>query len=451
MIQPSHRAWSSIEICCSCGAKMLGRLLLKVSSAAHGLLTYDFCPWANRWVYWVKHPLSFLSLTTIAAIACAIWINPYSFIGVAGALLILAVGYVWPYLSMWGVSGEIEFEQTHCSEGESARIQLVVNNRWPWPVWGLKIVCSSSPQAGLATGEGLPVKKEVWASLASIPAGTHSTFTWEWFPSVRGEYPRVIPCLESSFPFGFQVASRKLQVRNRLIVWPKVWTLTSLLDAIEVFPTAEVFSDHRVGDQGDLLGTRAFRQGDSLRRVHWAQTARHGQMIVVERQASIQSRVEIDLPTDRSVHAGSVDDFNASLNWATRLAASLGLAYLAAGSTVTVRVGQQALTVENSTKGKAKLLDALARVQETTDGRHVGHRCDRRGFHLAIVTDKCVQGMHLPHEVSGRMIVIRTCHEGHCEDQHAHDDACLRGLWLDLNPHLGEQFQREWKRVCHAG
>ncbi len=54
------------------------------------------------------------------------------------------------------------------------------------------------------------------------------------------------------------VASRKLQVRNRLIVWPRVWTLTSLLDAIEVFPTAEVFSDHRVGDQGDLLGTRAF-------------------------------------------------------------------------------------------------------------------------------------------------------------------------------------------------
>ncbi len=64
-------------------------------------------------------------------------------------------------------------------------------------------------------------------------------------------------------------------------------------------------------------------------------------MIVVERQASIQSRVEIDLPTDHSVHTGSIDDFNASLNWATRLAASLGLAYLAAGSTVTVRVGPQ--------------------------------------------------------------------------------------------------------------
>lgn len=428
---------------------MFSRYLLSASGFLQKLLTYDFCPWANRWVYWVKQPLAFLGLATAAAIACALWLNPFSLVGVVGVLLVLALGYLWPYLSMWGVSGDLEFGQTRISEGEPVDVTLTVTNRWPWPVWGLVVSMPPSLESEATTeasGDG-----HLWASLALVRGASHSQFSWKWTPEVRGDYPQVPLKIESAFPFGFRSASRPLTVSNRLVVWPRILPLASLLDASEVHPTSEVFTDRRAGDQGDLLGTRLFRQGDSLRRVHWAQTARHGRMIAIERQASIQSRVEIDLPTDQSIHTSGGNPVDSSLNWAVRIAASLSVAYLDANSSVSCRAGGQLLTVEHGNVGRRRLLDALARLKPTNDSSHVGHACHRGGFHLAVVTDKSVQGSHLHHEAAGGMIVIRTCGEHRCDDHHAHDDACRQAIWLDLRPDLGVQFQRAWKKVCHAG
>ena len=34
-------------------------------------LNYDFCPWANRWVYWMKHPLVGVAVVAVLVAAGA--------------------------------------------------------------------------------------------------------------------------------------------------------------------------------------------------------------------------------------------------------------------------------------------------------------------------------------------------------------------------------------------
>ena len=57
----------------------------------------------------------------------------------------------------------------------------------------------------------------------------------------------------------------------------------------------------RPGTWGDVLGVRPYRRGDVLRRIHWPQSARHGQLVVCEVQASRPS-VQIVLDTHPESH-----------------------------------------------------------------------------------------------------------------------------------------------------
>src|SRR5437879_2717823 len=89
-------------------ARAAGQSLLVRSAAA---LHHDFCPWANRWVYWLKNPLWSLVLTTITAILCGTCVNTNVLI-LAGVLAgILTLGIVWPWLSLRGVRCELSFDE----------------------------------------------------------------------------------------------------------------------------------------------------------------------------------------------------------------------------------------------------------------------------------------------------------------------------------------------------
>ena len=112
----------------------------------------------------------------------------------------------------------------------------------------------------------------------------------------RGAYPvNGRAEVETSFPFGLFRARREVRVTGKLIVWPQTVALPNLPDVAETSSVDDSFSDRRVGDLGDMLGTRLFREGDSLRRVHWAQTARQQTLIVTERQAPLTTSVRVVL------------------------------------------------------------------------------------------------------------------------------------------------------------
>jgi uncharacterized protein (DUF58 family) len=197
------------------------------------------------------------------------------------------IGSLWPWISMLGIRGQMSWNATRCQELESIQTTLVISNRWPWPAYGLSL----DLDPGLVP-EGFDKQR---ISLQKVPGFSKSTFTWSTVPQRRGEYPRQKVHLHTAFPFGIWISSQPIDIPEPLIVWPRS---TRLIDsptqiASQQFGTGSL-SD-RIGDEGDWTGVRPYRPGDSLRQVHWAQTARRDALVVFERQASASQSVLIGL------------------------------------------------------------------------------------------------------------------------------------------------------------
>ena len=155
----------------------------------------------------------------------------------------------------------------------------------------------------------------------SVATGWKTTeASWDFIPACRGEYPLRSPVVTSGFPFGLWLARRELSVAGTLLVWPRTFPVGPVPESVRGHSSDGLALRDKPGTWGDLLGVRPYRRGDSLRRIHWPQTARHGQLVVCEVQSSAVSRVQIVLDTHPSSHTGSAPD--GSREWAIRVAAS---------------------------------------------------------------------------------------------------------------------------------
>ncbi|MEZ6066751.1 MAG: hypothetical protein R3B90_13830 [Planctomycetaceae bacterium] len=216
---------------------------------AHGMLHHDFCPWANRWVYWMKHPLCALALALVASVICGAIVNPNVLI-VSGVLAAsIALGIVWPRVTMAGVTGSIEIQRRRCREQEPVTVVLRIQNTWPWPVWGLYV-------DGGFVDEDQPV-----LALSRLAGSSTTEFEWTFVPQRRGVYPLSPPKLATRFPFGLTASARSLTVQGRLVVWPETCRLTTLPDAVELDFRDDRLTDRSAGEQGELWARVRFGRG----------------------------------------------------------------------------------------------------------------------------------------------------------------------------------------------
>jgi len=257
-----------------------------------GALNHDFCPWANRYVYWLKRPIGWVLLAFLTSILLGLYVSPQAYLATGGIVSVGVIGSIWPWISMLGIRGQMGWSAARCQELETVQTTLVISNRWPWPVYGLSL----DLDPGLAP-EGTDKQR---ISLQKVPGFAKSVFHWSTVPQSRGEYPKRSVDLHTAFPFGIWTSSRPIHIPEPLIVWPRS---TRLIDsptnlASQQFGTGSL-SD-RVGDEGDWTGVRPYRPGDSLRQVHWAQTARRDALVVFERQASASQSVLISIDTDKA-------------------------------------------------------------------------------------------------------------------------------------------------------
>ncbi len=422
------------------------------SERVSGLLTHDFCPWANRWVYWIKQPAAALGLAGIAALACAVFVQPLAWIPFAAVLLVVVLGYLWPSMAVRGLAAEVVFPQCRVTEGTATRVILRVVNKWPWPVWGISLEggFGASPTVALALIAG-------WSS---------SEFVWEFTPQCRGEYPQSIPRITTGFPFGLRHASRPATVHGSLLVWPQVIPLETLLDAAETRPTDDVCSETRVGDSGDVMGTRLFRAGDSLRRVHWAHTARLGRMIVCERQAPARTAVRVVFDSDPHLHRGA--GANSTLEWSIRLAASVLSAYHREHAAAECCFGHHTWPIAPGTLGWQRFMDQLSRWQPCDDHydpdcehEHNTHQCRKihhrhcGAFQITITTDLGLAHRTEHRHVHGdqRLIVLSTAGENPSCDVcgNEHRPPVRQAMVLEHPQRFAEDFHRQWRLACHAG
>lgn len=124
------------------------------------------------------------------------------------------------------------------------------------------------------------------------------TRTLEVIPCQRGVFRLEGPVIESRFPFGLICFGLRFPQPTRVVVFPRTWPV----DRLDV-PVARRHQPGGIplasatGESTEFQGTREYRDGDSLRSIHWKSWARRGMPVVVERQQEYFSRLGVIVDT----------------------------------------------------------------------------------------------------------------------------------------------------------
>ncbi len=277
-------------------------------------LNYDFCPGANQYVYWLKRPVGWVVTGAAFSALVGIFIGPQGFVLMWAFLALLILGVVWPWLSMKKISAKLSFVQPRSSENKPTKVILEVVNRWPIPIFGLTL-------EGKFLQDAWCEDDKVTLGLQRMPGWSVSKFRWEIVPQRRGVLPSEAPELATGFPFGLYRSARQVTIDKEVIVWPECVALDGIpVQAGRHFNIEGTMSD-QPGTDGDVIGVRQYREGDSLRHVDWMQTAKWNQLIVRERQTCAETPVRVVLDLHPARHVGR--ESQSTYEWAIRVAASI--------------------------------------------------------------------------------------------------------------------------------
>ena len=141
--------------------------------------------------------------------------------------------------------------------------------------------------------------------------------------AVRGRYPLGPLTLRLTDAFGMCELARSFAHRDTLVVTPRVHALPAVSLRGDWAGAGESRSRSLSAAGEDDAGTREYRHGDDLRRVHWRSTARQGELMVRREEQPWQSRCSILVDTRLRAHAGDGPD--SSVEWAISAAASLAI------------------------------------------------------------------------------------------------------------------------------
>jgi uncharacterized protein (DUF58 family) len=308
-------------------------------------LEFDFLPQLSAQVRRVLYrPLGVLGIAFFVAVLCGLALHPRVYALAAGLGLVMVLGTCWPWLSLRFTIARVAFGATRITEGETVEVTAQITNPLPWPILGMMLTDGSET-----------------VRLGRVGSRSKIACRWEMVPEVRGVYPRKNLRLTTGFPFGIWEPTCEIEVASKLIVWPKTLPVgpVPMDDSVEVVDGN--VTRNKVGTLGDVLGVRPYRRGDSPRRIHWSQTARHDRLIVCELQANIRPLVVLVLDSDPRVHTSGPQG---SQEWAIRVVASFAKGWLEAGAKVGLVVSGIALPPASGTKQLRLILDALAQIDE---------------------------------------------------------------------------------------
>jgi uncharacterized protein (DUF58 family) len=367
----------------------------RLGAGFQAIATYDAFPNFSAKVRRVFfNPLGVLILAALAALLCGLYLHPQGFALLGGLLLVILLGITWPRLSLLGLRGSIGFDRGRCSEGERIGANATLSNRLPWTAYGLAIEGGFQESSRHLDDSAMSM-----IGIASAPAWRVIRCRWDFTPMRRGVYPLQPPLLTTGFPFGLWKSRRALSTTSQLIVWPRSYPVVPAPRFSVEQQVEGNFSPHKVGMNGDVLGVRPYRRGDSLRRIHWSQTARHDRLIVCEFQANARPAIQLILDADSSAHAGSGPD--SSREWAIRIVASLAKGWIEDGLEIGGAWDESAVRAASGSAQIHRLLDSLTRLPDKTDMplsellARPACRDFKNGLQVIVTTDMALTHAHL--------------------------------------------------------
>jgi len=190
---------------------------------------------------------------------------------------------------------------------------------------------------------------------------------------VRGRYQLGPLSLRLTDPFGMCELTRSFSSRDTLVVTPPVQELPLVPLTGEWTGSGESRSRSLASAGEDDAGTREYRQGDDLRRVHWRSTARLGQLMVRREEQPWQARCTVLLDTRGTAHGG--EGPGSSFEWAVSAAASVAIHLVQHGYFVRlvtdtgaqVGGGELAIDLGRGADVEGAILDSLAVIDTSSN------------------------------------------------------------------------------------
>ena len=278
------------------------------------LINQDFCPQLNRYVYWMKHPGGWVVIGILISLLAGVLISPKGYFIAFGLLALFAIGLVWPWISLRGLRTELVIPQGKLWENETLEVQFRVRNYWPLPVFGLII------EGDFLQGD-LSDDGHIAFALKRVAALSETEYSIPMTPECRGHLPSGQIRLKTGFPFGLFDFSVEVECREKSLVWPACEPLDGRPQADGNRYSERGSLTPRAGTDGDTIGVRSFRSGDSMRSIHWAQTVRMQRLMVRERQSltSANATIVLDLSADSHQGVGIHNSYECAIRVAANI------------------------------------------------------------------------------------------------------------------------------------
>lgn len=270
-------------------------------------------------------------------------VTPHANVAAVALGCIALLGWVLPSLIIRPVRAELVLPDTRCTVGQRLCGRLELRNALPMPLPGLEL---TSRDAGVALT--MPLHAAPGRSVHEL--SLHAT--------QRGWMPLQSIEIATTLPFGLRRAAHRITTGCTCLAWPVQAAFPGeLLLAESVLTVDPVMQSSSRGDSGEISALRNYRRGDSLRSIHWQQTARQDRLIVRERATGrkLHCRLVLDLRQHAYSNAAQFE-----------LAVSLvcGALHAAVSSNVdlTLVLGQQVIECGHGSSLQTAL-DSLALVQ----------------------------------------------------------------------------------------
>ncbi len=282
-------------------------------------------------------------------------------------------GYLWARFSTEGLVGEVKGSAV-VTEGQRVRIEVTLHNESRLPKATLEIL-EVVPQ-GLATTQDAEAEEArsgdyTERTVAYIPfMMPHSTVktSFEVQALKRGYYKLGPLGVRGSDPIGLFERVAEAPEYVEVTVLPQVFETPTLR-----FPGGDFSAQQSSASPAfapvdtDFYGVRQYQPGDSLRFVHWRATAKTGKLSVLQfdKPMSDDIALVVDLSRGRDYGEGR----ESTLEYAIRLAASLGKGALEHNAQVQVACLEEGIPCLRTFRGAGQVLEMLmlfARLENST-------------------------------------------------------------------------------------
>lgn len=333
---------------------------------------------ALRSIFITNRPLTSLIVVTVvcgvAAISTGFWLTwRLVYVGVIG----IPVAFAWSRINLAGLEVSADRSDDRLQEGAEYEERITVRNKsWLSKIW-LEIDDPSEMPGHVAR--------------RVVTVGSRGTKSFRVRSTIkrRGVYTVGPVEVRTSDPFGLFRHSKRFGRAQNVLVYPRAFELPGFSVPPANLPGEGRFRRRTHFVTPNASGVRQYEFGDSFNRIHWASTARTGELMVKIFELDPASDIWIILDLDRRANVGEGDD--STEEYGVSIAASVARYFLTANRTLGFMSYGRSFDVVEPERGiqqYTRVLESLAMARASGDvtlGDLISNDSRRYGRHTTVV------------------------------------------------------------------